>query len=324
MNSRDCDWRPTANWEVLRYRAELFARIREFFAVRGVLEVETPLLSRSRPSDVHLQTLSCPLTLPGLPACEYYLQTSPESAMKRLLAAGSGPIYQLCKAFRAGEYGNFHNPEFTILEWYRPGFNLGDLLSEVSELVALALPGVEPERLGYSDELQRRTGVHPESSTDVELRLACTEYGAPASLMNGLHREEALDFLFTQVVQPKLAGRVCYLTGFPTALASMAKADPEHPSRALRFELFVDGLELANGYEELRDPEELSRRVALNRRERERLALPDVTPDDSLLAAMTHGLPACSGVAVGVDRLILAARRLLRLDEVVAFDIRRA
>ena len=324
MTALDGAWRPTARWKVLRYRAEVFAKIRTFFAARGVIEVETPLLSRAQPSDVHLQQLSCRLTLPGCSMCNYFLQTSPESAMKRLLAAGSGPIFQLCKAFRAGEYGSHHNPEFTILEWYRPGFDVHDLMTEVAEVVALAVPGIRVEHLCYGEELQREAGVHPENSTAAELRRACERHGAPPSLLQNLNREDALDFLFTHSVRPTLAGRSCFLTGFPVALASMARPDPEHPSRALRFELFVDGLELANGYEELRDPEELARRVRLNQLERKRLSLPEVELDSSLLEAMVHGLPACSGVAIGVDRLIMVAKRLERIDQAIAFDVVRA
>ena len=244
--------------------------------------------------------------------------------MKRLLAAGSGAIFQLCKAFRAGEFGSHHNPEFTILEWYRPGFGMEDLMTEVADLVALAIPGVTVQRRSYYEELRREAGVHPEQSELSELRAACERHGAAPAMVEHISREDALDFILSQTVQPKMAGQACFLTGFPVTHASMAKPDPDNPGRALRFELYVDGLELVNGYEELQDREELERRTARNQAERGRLGLPAVAPDESLLAAMAHGLPACSGVAVGVDRLLMAARRLEGFRDVVAFDIGRA
>ncbi|MCC6208937.1 MAG: EF-P lysine aminoacylase GenX [Gammaproteobacteria bacterium] len=322
------DWRPGAPLSNLRARAALLARIRGFFAARGVLEVETPTLSASAVTDPHLCSLQSRYTGPGFPAgYTLYLQTSPEFAMKRLLAAGSGPIYQLGKAYRDGETGRLHNPEFTLLEWYRPGFDLSAMMDEVETLAAqvLGLTG-RFERVSYRELFRRRLGIDPfETSVDA-LRDCARRHGLSRSAELPLTGPDAwLDLLLTHFIEPGLGvGTPCFVHDYPPSQAALARIRSGPCPVAERFELYIDGMEIANGYHELGDPEE--QRIRFERdRERRRLdGLPDVMPDGRLLAALAHGLPDCAGVALGVDRLVMAALGTKSIGEVVAFTLGRA
>lgn len=326
------DWRPAASLDTLRLRAHLLAQIRAFFAARSVLEVDTPLLSAHTVSDPHLDSLSTRYTGPGAPhGATLYLQTSPEFAMKRLLAAGAGPIYQICKAFRDGEAGRLHNPEFTLIEWYRPGFDHRQLMDEVAELVSALLnehltlaPG---ERLSYRQAFMRHAGVDPHRAPLDELQAALRAHGVGA--VNELTgRDALLDALLTHCVEPHLGqGRLCFLYDYPASQAALARlcAVPgENYQVAERFELYLNGIELANGFHELGDPVEQRQRCNTHNAIRRRLGKRELPADERLLAALAHGLPDCAGVALGFDRLLMLACGAQRLAAALAFPLGRA
>lgn len=326
------DWHPTATQENLQARATILAALRDFFAVRGVLEVETPILSAAAATAPHLQSLTTQYTGPGAPhGRELFLQTSPEFAMKRLLAAGSGPIYQICKAFRNGEAGRLHNPEFTMLEWYRPGFNQHTLMDEVEALVTSLLADIitaPAERITYADAFGRYAGVDVHKATLAELQDCARESGiAAVPGLDDHDRDAWLDLLLTHVVEPQLGhGRLCFIHDYPAAQAALARIrhHPPAPPVAERFELYVNGVELASGYHELLDGQEQRRRFERDKALRRAAQIADVPLDENLLAALEQGLPACAGVAVGVDRLVMLACGATDISEVVAFPIDRA
>jgi len=314
------DWRPTATLAALRRRAGLLARTREFFAARGVLEVETPLLSAAGVSDPHIESLVTQVAGMG---GRFFLSTSPEFPMKRLLAAGSGDIYQLCKAFRDAERGRWHNPEFTLLEWYRAGFDDAAMMAEVEHLVArLLAPERElpaAEHLRYGEALQRHAGVDVHTASERDLTRAATEHGIECKA--GLDREAMLDLLMGFVVGPRLGReRPCFVRDYPASQASLARLKPGLPPVAARFELYLDGIELANGFHELADAGEQRARFAQDlaiRRERGQSQPP---MDERLLAALGAGIPDCSGVALGFDRVVAIALEATRLSQAMAFS----
>ncbi|MEM1182035.1 MAG: EF-P lysine aminoacylase EpmA [Acidobacteriota bacterium] len=322
------DWRPTAGLDGLRRRAEILATIRAFFAERGVLEVDTPLLAASTVTDVHLESVACQLPLAGRPTT-FYLQTSPEFAMKRLLAAGSGAIYQLAKAVRSDERGRHHNPEFTMLEWYRPGYDHRQLMAEVDDLAQAVLGTPSAERLSYGDAFLRHAEVDPHRADVAELRRAArrTSFDVDA-FGDETDRDFWLHVLGSQLVEPHLGvGRPTLLFDYPASQAALARIRPGRggsPAVAERFELYIDGVELANGFHELLDAEEQRRRFENDLRERRERKLPEGPVDERLLAALWHGLPPCAGVALGVDRLVMLAAGADAIDEVIAFPIERA
>ena len=320
------DWRPTASLDALRLRARVLSDIRAFFAERGVLEVETPCLSAAAVTDVHLGSI--PAEVVGR---RMYLQTSPEYAMKRLLAAGAGPIYQLARAFRDGEAGRRHNPEFTLLEWYRPGWDHHRLMGEVEELLRAVLPprllGDEPaERLTYREAFRIHAGVDPFESPVAKLAEAARARGGnPPDL--GDDRDAWLDLLMGTVVERALGrGRPTFVHDFPTSLAALAKIrdDGDRHPVAERFELFVQGVELANGYHELTDPHEQRQRFERDLTQRRQRGLPQPPLDERFLAALEAGLPDSAGVALGVDRLLMLAAGTDTLRDVLAFPIDQA
>ncbi len=324
MTSGRGDWRPTASKEMLRLRAETLAKIRAFFAEHEVMEVETPLLASAPVTDLHLHALSCRYRGPGADhGRELFLQTSPEFAMKRLLAAGCGPIYQICRAVRDGEAGRRHNPEFTILEWYRPGWNHHRLMDEVDELLAALLGCGSGERLSYAATFERYAGVQVFDETDTALRLRVQELGL--SDVGGLSRDDLLNLVLTHVIEPKLGHcQPTFIHDYPASQASLARVRGGNPPLAERFEVFAEGLELANGYHELVDATEQRRRFTTDNATRKSQGLPAVPIDERLLAAIEHGLPNCAGVALGVDRLIMLASGAHNIEDVIAFPIDRA
>lgn len=299
----------------------MLAGAREFFASRGVLEVETPLLSAGAVTDPHIESLSTEVG-----GSRVYLCPSPEYAMKRLLAAGAGDIYQICKAFRDGERGRWHNPEFTLIEWYRVGFDDAALMSEVEALIGRLLQPYRPvapaERLSYAAALQRHAGVDA-SAGDDELTACAVRHGIVCSA--ALDRDAKLDLLVGMVVGPRLGwDRPCFICDYPPSQAALARLKQSRPAVAARFELYVDGLELANGFHELLDAGEQRRRFSqdLALRRARGQSLPPADPH--LIAALQAGLPDCAGVALGFDRLVAVALRAQRLSEVLAFTIDNA
>ncbi len=319
------DWRPTATFDALRLRAGMLASIRAFFAERGVLEVETPYLSTATVTDAHLHSI--PAEVAGR---RLYLQTSPEYAMKRLLAAGSGPVFQLARAFRDGEAGRRHNPEFTLLEWYRPGYDHHRLMDEVEELLAAVLPagrtgarGGEPaERLTYAEAFRRHAGVDPFEGSAEDLAAAARERSGGSVPDLGSDRDAWLDLLMATVVETHLGrGRPTFVHDFPAAQAALAKIrdDGEGHPVAERFELFVEGTELANGFHELTDPREQRERFERDLARRRDRGLPEPPVDERFLAALEAGLPECAGVALGIDRLLMVALGTDSIRDVLAF-----
>lgn len=322
------DWRPAASLEALRVRAQVLATIRAFLAGRGCMEVETPALSAAATTDPRLESFATVYRGPGVAGGRpLYLHTSPEFPMKRLLAAGSGPIYQLCRVFRQGEAGRRHNPEFTLLEWYRPGWDHHALMEEVAALLAAVLPATEaPERLSYAEAFGRHAGLDPHSAPAAHLAECAADHGvAVPEGMGPAGRDAWLDLLLTRLVEPHLGrGRPTFLHNYPASQAALARVRAGDPPVAERFELYLEGVELANGFHELTDADEQRRRFEAERAARRAEGLPDVPADGRLLAALAHGLPDCAGVALGVDRLVMAAAGADRLEEVLAFPWDRA
>lgn len=317
-------WRPTASFRALKHRAAMLAAAREFFANRGILEVETPILSAAAVSDLHIESMSTRLAGMASPA---YLCTSPEFAMKRLLAAGSGDIYQICKAFRDGERGRWHNPEFTLIEWYRVGFDDSSLMNEVEALIGRLLAphrSLGPaERLSYSAALERHAGVDADQAGDEELTEAARRHGVVCDAK--LDRDAKLDLLMALVVGPRLGlERPCFVCDYPQSQAALARLKPGVPPVAARFELYLNGIELANGFHELTDAAIQRARFEqelTQRRGRGQLQRP---LDERLLAALASGMPDCAGVALGFDRLAAIALGAPRIADAMAFTIDNA
>lgn len=320
------DWRPTATIETLRERARLLAEVRAFFARRGVLEVETPVLGHGGSTEVHLASLSAEATTPAGRE-RLWLQTSPEFHMKRLLAAGSGPIFQLARSFRDGEVGRRHNLEFTMLEWYRPGLELDALIEETAGLVSTVLgrePGDEAgplRRRRYRELFREHLAIDPFTAPLAELRRRAGEVGGLD--MADSDRDGCLDLLMSLEIEPRLGREgLEVVVDYPASQAALARhhRDPEDGARvASRFELYLEGLELANGYDELTDAEEQAVRFKQDNAARRAAGLPEVDLDQRLLAALAHGMPAGSGVALGLDRLIQLALGKASVADVMAF-----
>ncbi len=318
------DWRPSAAPARLAARARLLARARGFFAERQVLEVDTPLIVNTAVSDVHIHAAE--VRLAGAQAAPHFLHTSPEYAMKRLLAAGSGDIYQICHVARGFEAGRLHNPEFTLIEWYRLGFSLGALMDEVESLVRALLEGAgarRSERLSYREVFQRTLGLDPFRASAPQLAHAA----AAAGFSGGAARtpDECLELLMGAQIGPTLGrGGLTFVYGYPASQAALARLDPQDPRTAQRFELYAEGLELANGFHELSDAAEQRTRFAHDQAGRARRGLPVRALDERFLAALAHGLPECAGVALGFDRTLMLATGAAHIDEVLPFPTARA
>jgi len=330
-------WRPTASRERLSARAALLGRAREFFAARAVLEVDTPLVVNAAVSEVHIHSASVQLGAQSAAGAgsgpRLFLHTSPEYAMKRLLAAGSGDIYQICHVVRAMESGRLHNPEFTLIEWYRIGFSLGQLMDEVEALVRTLLGSAaaarRSERLSYRDAFLHELGIDPFTASAAELEQAARPLGYRAAGRGAraapLDRDEWLELLVGARVGARLGREaLTFVHGYPASQAALARLDPADPRMALRFELYCEGIELANGFHELAAASEQRTRFARDNEERRRRGLPPVEPDERLLAALAAGLPDCAGVALGFDRLVMLATGASRIEQVLPFPTARA
>ncbi len=306
------DWQPTATLDALQLRAGLYRQIREFFQQRDVLEVETPLLGLAASTDVHLASVRA--------GDNRYLQTSPEFAMKRLLAAGCGAIFQICKAFRAGEAGRRHNPEFSMLEWYRPGFDHFRLMDEVAELVGSILGISRVRRVSYREAFSDALMIDPHYVADTAL--AELAYQHCGYRCEDEDRDTLLDLLMSQVVEPRLGrNELTFVYDYPASQCALARvsSDAEGAEVAQRFELYVEGVELANGYLELSDALVQQQRFEADIAERQRRGLPIVPQDQRLVAALQAGLPDCAGVALGLDRLLMLKMGVASIREVIAF-----
>jgi len=321
------EWAPTATLEVLRLRAKLNAVIRAFFAEREVLEVETPVLSIAGNTDPNIASFSLEFSgrTDGAPRMRW-LRTSPEYALKRLLAAGIGDCYELGRVFRDGEAGGRHNPEFTMLEWYRAGWDHQQLIDEVAEVItaALALVGRRAtlERIAWRDLYRTRLDIDPITASDVELQHALGDVRIDPA---GLTRDDWLDLLLTHRLQPGFSSdRMLAVFDYPASQAALARLRPGDPPLAERFELYLGPLELANGYHELTDAKEQASRFERDLAVRTARGAPRPPVDAHLLSALRAGLPACAGVALGVDRLLMAMLDTPRIADVLAFAFDRA
>lgn len=319
------DWRPTASLQMLRLRAEALATARRFFGERRLLEVDTPQLVRHAVTDRHIDCAR--VDLPGHPA-PLFLHSSPEYAMKRLLAAGSGDIYQIAHVFRGSESSRWHNAEFTILEWYRCGFSMRELMIEVAELALMLLdlsPDTPIDYLTYAQAFGRELRVDPLTAADAELRALAIAHRLDPPVAGRCDRDELLDWLMGTVIGPRLGTTgLCFVHHYPASQAALAQLDPADPRVALRFELYYRGVELANGFEELSDAAQQRARFELDRQQRAEagLAAPDL--DEALLAALSAGLPPVSGVAMGFDRLLMLRTGRDSIEEVMPFPLGRA
>jgi elongation factor P--(R)-beta-lysine ligase len=317
------DWRPSAGIDALRLRARLNAAIRQFFAERGVLEVETPLLSAAGTVDRHIESFR----LEDARGDARWLRTSPEFAMKRLLAAGVGDCYELGRVFRLGELGRRHNPEFTLLEWYRVGWDHQRLMAEVADLVGMALALVgracRVRHLSYRELFRQRLGIDPLRDATAVLRAAL---GGLRIDPEGLTRDDWLDLLLTHRLQPRFdADELLFLYDYPASQSALARVvEVEGVAVAQRFEAYLGPLELANGYHELCDAAEQQRRFEAELAARVAAGRAAPAIDARLVAALGHGLPACAGVALGVDRLLALLLGGLTLGETLAFAADRA
>jgi lysyl-tRNA synthetase class 2 len=317
------DWRPTATNGALRQRAQALRAAREFFFAREVLEVETPAMINAPVSDVNLGSVRAQMA--GNENA-LFLHTSPEYAMKRLLAAGSGDIYQICHVFRGAERGRQHNPEFTMLEWYRLGFSLEPLMREVADLTNLLLGAQLPvEFVSYREAVRRHGGFDPLDAELADLARAAQSLGLDAAHAAKSGRDELLDLIVGAQVGPALgANALTFMHRYPASQAALAKLDADDPRVALRFELYHRGIELANGYHELTSGAEQRMRFAVDQQSRRSRGLPTFELDAHLLAALDAGLPDCAGVALGFDRVLMLAMNATRIDEVIAFPTERA
>jgi lysyl-tRNA synthetase class 2 len=316
------DWRPTAKRSMLEHRAALLASARNFFMDRGVLEVDTPIVVNAPVTDIHIH--SARVEFADDPR-RFFLHTSPEYAMKRLLAAGSGDIYQICHVVRGLERGRQHNAEFTLVEWYRSGFSLDRLMSEVDTLVRHLLGDIaftmSSERLTYREAFLRELHLDPFTATLTQLSDAARTTGFAESAQ----RDELLDLLMGALVGPRLGrNALTFIHGYPASQAALARLSPDDPRTALRFELYCKGVELANGFQELASAAEQRARFERDNEERQRLGMPAYEIDGRLLAALQAGLPECAGVALGFDRTLMLAAGADHIDEVLAFPTDRA
>ncbi|MGB5736907.1 MAG: EF-P lysine aminoacylase EpmA [Thiohalocapsa sp.] len=317
-------WRPSAARDVLIAHARMLARIRAFFAERGVLEVETPILSRHGVTDPALESLCIE---PAACGGARWLQTSPEFPMKRLLAAGSGPIYQICKVFRDDERGHRHHPEFTLLEWYRPGLSMHELMDEMAELVRRTLdcPDLAEERIGYRELFRSRLDLDPWSASVESRRAAALRLRVPGAEQLDLDADGWLDLLLSHCLEPDL-GRdgMTFVYDYPPTQAALARIRGGAFPVAERFELYISGMELANGFQELTDAVEQRRRFEQDLEQRRGRSQTAVPMDVELLAALEAGMPETAGVALGLDRLLMVAVGATHIDGVLAFPTERA
>ncbi|ODN67310.1 EF-P lysine aminoacylase EpmA [Methylophaga muralis] len=304
---------------MLKRRAKLLANVRRFFSVRNVLEVSTPILSSAAPTAPYLDSFSTQFSA-GNNAKTLYLHTSPEFAMKRLLAAGSGAIYQIATVFRNGELGRQHTPEFSMLEWYRPGFSLTDLMAEVDALMqqVIGLPAAVIFR--YRDLFMEYLQLDIEQADDETLKQLALERIPGLTADWQTDRDGWLEMLMSQLIEPQFSAldTPVMVTEFPATQAQLAKIEINtegHPV-ARRFELYAGGMELANGYDELCDATELRQRFELDNQLRQQQGKPQMPIDENLLAAMQSGLPQCSGVALGLDRLMMLHMSVNNISQV--------
>lgn len=315
---QNLDYHPHYSLEMAQKRAELYTQIRQFFAKHGVMEVQTPILSQAGNTEVGIQSITAQITLDK--SQTYYLHTSPEFAMKRLLAAWQIPIYQICPVFRDGELGGRHNPEFTMLEWYRPYYHLNQLAEELKDLLTKLFnyPMIF-NHYRYADAFLDFVNIHPLSASCITLKAIAEDHGLFVDL--GDDHQAWLDLLFSHLIEPHLGHDLpTFITDYPAQTAALAKVEIDKDGFlvAKRFELYIQGLEIANAYDELADPHILKQRFEKDNQDRIQKGLPQIPIDQRLLNACAD-LPPCSGIAVGLDRLLMAITQQTQIQDVIAF-----
>ena len=313
------DWKPTTSQITLIERSYLLETIRSFFQTKNVIEVSTPTISRGTITDVYLEALTCSSENISTEQSTYYLQTSPEFAMKRLLAAGSGSIYQICHAYRDEEAGRYHNPEFTMLEWYRVDFNHLELMSEVNELLQTILNSEQAEIISYQNLFLDYLEIDPlEASAEELQKLVSNKANGP--VLDS--RDEMLQCLFSILIEPDLAKeRPLMVTDFPASQSALARISKDDPRVADRFEVYFKGIELANGFHELKDASEQRQRFEADNLQRKKLGKQEKPIDENFLDALNAGLPDCAGIALGIDRLLMLKLGKKHISEVMSFPI---
>jgi len=323
-------WQSTLSWKNAQKRADILQQIRSFFAERNVLEVETPALAQSTITDVHLDAFSCQYNF--LQASEagqsvdLYLQTSPEFHMKRLLASGYGCIYQIAKAFRHEGYGRFHNPEFTMLEWYRLGFDHFQLMDEVAVLLRIILKCQQPTQITYQDLFKRSVALDPLTASTEEVLTVIKQHNKVSDwLLKENDIDILLQFTFSEIIEPTIGlTEPCFVYNFPRSQAALAKISVCDHRVAERFECYFQGVELVNGFHELTDAQQQLERFQEDNCKRLQMNLPKRSIDKNFIQALQKGLPACSGVALGIDRLVMLALKITHIEQVQTFPIERA
>ncbi|MDA9556739.1 elongation factor P--(R)-beta-lysine ligase [Vibrio sp.] len=319
-------WSPSASIEQLRERASILRQIRDFFYQRDVLEVDTPALSHATVTDIHLHTFQTEFVGPGYANGQpLYLMTSPEFHMKRLLAAGSGSIYQINKSFRNEESGRHHNPEFTMLEWYRVGFDHHDLMDEMDTLLQHILRVEPADKITYQQAFIQCLKVCPLEGSMQELKVVAGQLGLSDIAESEEDRDTLLQLLFSVGVEPSIGQKSpAFVFDFPASQAALAKVNTQDPRVADRFEVYFKGIELANGFHELDDAKEQRQRFEADNHKRIDMGLVPQPIDEHLLAALEFGLPACAGVALGIDRLVMLATQCDHIKEITAFEFSRS
>lgn len=320
------NWQPSATIQQLKNRAQLLSVIRQFFQEREVMEVETPAISHATVTDVHLHTFKTHFVGPGYSNGQsLFLMTSPEFHMKRLLAAGSGSIYQIGKAFRNEENGRYHNPEFSMLEWYRVGFDHHDLMDEMDELLQRVLDSGKAVRMTYQQAFLSVLEVCPLEASMEALKKVAKNIGLEDIAADEQDRDTLLQLLFSIGVEPHIGQKSpAFVYDFPASQAALAKINKSDPRVADRFEVYFKGIELANGFHELDDADEQLARFVEDNQQRLKMGLEMQPIDYHLIDALKAGLPACAGVALGIDRLVMLALKCQHIDEVTAFSFPRA
>ncbi len=312
------NWRPTATLTAIQARAKMYKDIRNFFNQRDVLEVETPIIGARGVTNPYIQSFM---------VTDKYLQTSPEYAMKRLLAAGFPSIYQICKVFRTEEAGRLHNPEFTMLEWYRLNFNHVQLMDETDDLLQLVLNCGPCKRISYHELFRKFLQINPHTATLEQLQLCADNHGINLSIAaaKNLSVTDWLQLLMSHLIEPKLLGNTPWIVyDFPAAQAALSKIiDGEHPT-ATRFEVYMYGIELANGYYELQNVAEQQQRFAADNQIRATQGISIIQEDERLLAALEAGFPDCAGIALGLDRLLMLKINAKSITETISFCIDNA
>ncbi len=319
-------WQSSMNWTVARQRAAILRDIRTFFDERNVIEVETPVMCQGTVTDVHLEAMLTKYDFLLEGTVPYYFQTSPEFGMKRLLASGYGCIYQICKAFRHEPYGKNHNPEFTMLEWYRHGFDHIDLMNEVELLLCHILKVDGSRRVTYQDIFIEVVSIDPLQTTIEECLSIIDNAGKSEPwLIENNDLDVLLQFIFSELIETKIAQDIpCFVYNFPASQAALARLDTKDNRVANRFECYFKGIELLNGFYELTDAAIQRQRFEQDNIIRSQLGLVTKSVDENFMHALESGLPDCSGVALGIDRLVMLALGKDAIKDVITFSVDRA